>query len=556
MPQPIHAAASQDGVTVKAYRGDGAVLLAFDLDKHLTANFAGFAIKRTPPGGKGEFLPNRLSFSGKQQITSDTTPEQRIWTPSNEAPFQKFRWVDFPSDLLDGEYTFEVTAMYRQQGGGLKAGPTAAVSLGILSHDFTRFAMGFTRGYLSSQAYATRFKNADYRPKQKSITYDTKPYAKQYEWLGFHARKLVFDFLQESIDDPSIRLDLFAYDLDEPDFINGLTQLKGRLRAFLDDAALHTKPGASEIDAKQALTTSAGEQNIKTGHFGRFAHCKVMIQSKGGVPVKVLTGSANFSVRGLYVQANNVLVFNDPETARLYEEAFEQAFDNMQGFKDSAIAQKWFDIAAQGLPPFSVCFSPHTSADISLRKVADAIQGAESSVLYAIMELAGSGPVLDDVKALGGEPNIFSYGVTQSLSGMNLYKPGAMNGLAVPFSYLNKQVPPPFDKETAGGMGQVIHDKFVVVDFNDKSPVVFTGSSNLAAGGETQNGDNLLAISDQGIVTAYAVEAIRLIDHFHFRAAMQAATNVNPLQLSAGDWWQPYFDEQNIKCRERELFVR
>src|SRR5262249_32105242 len=101
-----------------------------------------------------------------------------------------------------------------------------------------------------------------------------------------------------------------------------------------------------------------------------------------------------------------------------------------------------------------------------------------------------------------------------------------------------------------------IHDKFVVVDFNDNTPVVFTGSSNLAKGGEEQNGDNLLAISDQSVVTAYAVEAIRLIDHFHFRAAMQAATDANPLTLSRDAWWQPYYDENNIKCRERSLFVR
>jgi len=43
------------------------------------------------------------------------------------------------------------------------------------------------------------------------------------------------------------------------------------------------------------------------------------------------------------------------------------------------------------------------------------------------------------------------------------------------------------------GLGQVIHDKFVVMDFNDQNPVLFTGSSNLAEGGEEQNGDYLLA---------------------------------------------------------------
>src|SRR5205823_9466335 len=120
----------------------------------------------------------------------------------NEAPFQKYRWVDFPPDVVDGEYVYEVTAMYSQQAGGLKAGPSTSVSLGIVSHAYSNFELGFTRGYMSSQAYAERFNNAAYRPKDKSITYDTAPYQKQYAWLGFHARKLVFDFLQECIKDP------------------------------------------------------------------------------------------------------------------------------------------------------------------------------------------------------------------------------------------------------------------------------------------------------------------------------------------------------------------
>ncbi len=57
-------------------------------------------------------------------------------------------------------------------------------------------------------------------------------------------------------------------------------------------------------------------------------------------------------------------------------------------------------------------------------------------------------------------------------------------------------MPPPFDAEISGGPGQVIHNKFIVVDFNTDNPSVLTGSSNLAARSEEQNGDNLLAITD------------------------------------------------------------
>ena len=70
------------------------------------------------------------------------------------------------------------------------------------------------------------------------------------------------------------------------------------------------------------LTPSTGAANIHTGHFHRFAHDKVLILKRGDTPLKVLSGSANFSVRGLYVQSNNVFVIDDQATAALYEQAF------------------------------------------------------------------------------------------------------------------------------------------------------------------------------------------------------------------------------------------
>ena len=110
----------------------------------------------------------------------------------------------------------------------------------------------------------------------------------------------------------------------------------------------------------------------------------------------------------------------------------------------------------------------------------------------------------------------------------------------------------------SGGSGQVIHHKFVVCDFNDANPVVFAGSSNLAGGGETANGDNLVAFSDREVATAYAVEAIQLIDHYRFRAAQHQATADAPLRLKTRreDWTRDYFDPASPRYRERALFVR
>jgi hypothetical protein len=551
----LHSSATKDGLTVKVYRGDGAAMLAFNVDKGKTKKLAGFAIKRTAPDGKSTYLPNRLSFA--TGVTSDSKAEEIGGHPSSEAPFQKFRWIDIPEEMHPGDFRYDVTAMYFDKGDKFMAGPTVDVSLEIEPRNIGAFEFGYTRGYLSSQAYTDLFKNKPIRPATKTLDYDTSSYSAQYKWLGAHARRMVFDFMQECLTDKSLTLDLFAYDLDEPDFVRDLQKLGIRLRAFLDNAPLHTKKGALEIETHKLLVKSAGANNVKQGHFQRFAHNKVMIQKKNGRPVKVLTGSANFSVRGLYVQANNILVFDDPATAELYEAAFEQAFTDEAKFSSSDIAKGWHDVEVNGLPKFSVCFSPHKSADVSLDKVADAIQKAKSSVVFAVMQLAGGGGVMDDLKALPGK-KIFSYGMTQTSGGIKVYKPGQSNGIIVPFSYLKGKVPPPFQDEYSGGSGIVIHDKFVVVDFNGDNPVVFTGSSNLAAGGEKQNGDNLLAIYDKEVASAYGIEAIRLVDHYHFRANLKGATSSNPLTLLGSDakvqWWQPAYDPKNIICKERVLF--
>lgn len=608
MTSEFHKSASKNGVSITAYRGDGSALLAFDIDQHLvTPLFAGFAVQAKAPDGTTEWLKNRLNF--KTGLNAESTPAQRQknWTDSNQAPFQKFRWQHFPAKPQPGTWTYTVTPMFftSAQSAKLKPGTPVSVTLDFVPSDYKSLQIGFTRSYVSSQAYTERFKNAPIRKLPKTLDFDTSKFKDQYEFLGYTARKLLFDFLAEAAK-PGVRLDVFAYDFDEPDVLKALVALGPRLRIWLDDAPLHNAP-ALEVEVFKRLAASAGENNVKRGHFSRFAHHKVMIQrdAKTGKAIKVLTGSANFSIRGFYVQANNVLVFNDPATADCFAKVFDEVWSEKKAatsateFAKCDLSKDWTPRTdREGLPPFDLCFSPHAkpkSGDLcSLKKVTDAIDGASSSVLFAVMELGGSGSVMDRLsKEQAKNPDLFWYGMTQNLAaadgkkkgdpsgdgeqttGVTLSKPDGQKML-VPFAFLKDNVPPPFDKETDGGPGQVIHNKFVVVDFNGANPAVFTGSSNLADGGEQANGDNLIGIYDRSIAVMYGVEAIRLIDHFGFRAALRnakppkagakpattkAALKSKPLQLqSPGDpgprWWEDYYEKGTAKFNERALFIK
>ncbi len=564
----LSAIATQDGLTAKVTRGDGCFLLAFDLQEGLTADLAGFAVRRKAPGKAWAQLFNRLSFS--DTFTASTTAAERRFTPTNQAPLQKFWWVDFPPDLKPGVFRYEVTVMRYLVSDGSKLSADQKVTLEIDGGPFTRgrLEMGFTRGYLSSQAYADRFKNAPIRPGgKKTLDYDTSAFADRYRWLGAHARRMIFDFLEECRKDKKATLDVFAYDFDEPDVVAAIAAMGPRVRLLLDDAALHRGADALEPVAFQRIQASAGAGNAQRGHFGRYAHDKVFVKRIGGMPKKVLTGSTNFSVTGIYVNANNVLIFDDPGVAKLYGDVFDFVFANgaaASTFAASAFAKSEKHFAAADLPSTYISFAPHKKPTSSLDRLKRELDAADSSVLFAIMGLSGSGGVLEKLRSVHNDPKIFSYGVSDAVgneakpSGVTVFKPDQKGGILVQSAALEKLVPKPFSKEISAGLAHKIHHKFVVVDFNDSDPVLFTGSSNLAEGGEEANGDNLLAIYDREVVSAYAVEAIRLVDHYAFRAAMSQATTADPLRLKKQDekWWARYYKAGSMRERERKLFVR
>ncbi len=554
---------STGDMTLVAHRGDRSVLLCMDLPLDRSERLAGFALYRKAPGAAERPLLNRLDFA--TPVTTDTTPTQRRWHPSDSAPFQKFRWVDVPPGFEAGTYRYRATARYFDGSGGLVDGPGASVELDISNQQLAPLEVGFTRGYISSQAYADEFHNAPFEPDPPTMDFDTAPYRRQYEWLGFHARELLMGFLADSLADASVTLDVFVYDLNEPDVIRSLAGFGGRLRLYLDNSATHVdhpdKPNARPAfePAAQKVIEAAGG-SVETGHFGSLAHDKVLIARHAGKAFRVLTGSANFSVRGLYVQSNNILVFDSADVAALYAQAFDQAWQAASKFRSADIARRWFPLPAGGLPAGRVAFSPHADPSLSLNPIVAALTTAKSSVLFAVMDLSGGGPVLQALRGIADRPGIFSYGITQATKDFALYKPGSRRGIRIPFSYLSAHVPAPFNKEWDGGFGQVIHHKFAVVDFNGDDPVVYTGSSNLAQGGERNNGDNLLELRGRAIASLYAVEAVKIIDHYHFRAAMKNATTDSPLVLAGPDRWQqwvsPYYDPKDLKSLDRQLFAK
>jgi hypothetical protein len=572
--------------TLKVYRGEGVALLAFDLDQSAaTPDFVGFAVRFRPPGrGDWKVLGNRLHFDYSGDRKS------RAFHPTTEAPFQKYRWNHVPREVTAGEYRYEATPMYMAADGTLRAGRKVETAISLAPQTHEGFLnVGFTRGFASSQAYAndTRFKNGRkiLPPKggggAKTLDFDMSPFEEHYDWLGFEARRLIYGLLDEVANDDDLRLDALLYEAREGEIVRRLQGLGSRVRAIIDDHGENGGKNSAETLAAKRLTASGAE--VARMHFGRQQHNKVFIVKRrvrgGWKAERVLTGSTNFSMRGLYIQANNVLVFDDDRVAGFYADVFDAYWknDGTAAFKASELAGQWHVLRDKPGSRYSFCVSPHADSALSLDPVADAIVNAKSSVLYSMVFLNQlSGPVRDGLDELA-QRSIFSYGTAQRVSGLSLEKPDGSRAV-LPFAYIASNAPEPFRTEWHGestGQSNMVHHKFVVTDFNGDEPKVFTGSSNLAAGGERTNGDNLILIEDRRVAISYAIEALRLFDHFHFRVALREGRSGGaPTRRSAGGggpdrltlqkppenprertWFAPYYIAGHVKESDRKLFA-
>jgi hypothetical protein len=623
--------ANAAGFSVKAWIGDAKTLLAFNFSNPAdAANLAGFTVRIQPHGQPPFYLTNKLVLPG------DPRHAVVAGEPANSsanAPVQKFRWLHVPGNFHQGEnpfygvYTYTATPRYFKAGVLLPMDDSKNVSVDVQVQPFAtpQVELGFTRGFTQSQAFANHFgSKALFRPSGKELLFDTNgtagqngagqsfTYAQEYQWSGFTARQKVFGILSTVLGDKTLSIDVFAYDLNEPDVCKNFLQLaaEGRMRIILDNASLHHKAGALEDAFEQQFRkVMTGNSAILRGKFGRFAHDKIIIIHKNGTPQKVLSGSTNFSISGLYVNANHVIVFDNPDVATLYARVFNEAWNDgvSEKFTQSSLAAQEWDFNQKGLPLMSITFSPHAASAATeiLNGMARRIGGTKTSVLFAVMDVeSGGGAVLAALQKIHQEQQLFSYGITDNGgTDISLYRPGVRDGILVTGKPGKVLLPPPFDQEKNIGLDHQIHHKFIVCDFNQPNAIVWCGSSNLAQGGEENNGDNLIHIKDMDIATVFAIEAISLVDHFDFRdahgsgatavskappapkgegqtAAQHAATkkpaaavagaaggdsNPNPMATSADapptlqlygndSWAQRYFDPNDLHCEDRLLF--
>jgi phosphatidylserine/phosphatidylglycerophosphate/cardiolipin synthase-like enzyme len=555
--------------TLKLHRGDGMTLVAMNWkDEEPPQDFVGFAIEYKEPDGD-EFFPlkNRLSFPGDGGEVNPNSLSTLL------SPIQKFRWVHFPRDAeLPGEFVYRVIPVFMNQDGELSYGEAQEAAIELRRETYPeKLNVTYTRGFVSSQAFVDFYESegpiSQLLPSRADdgLTYvPTHPKAEEaLKWMGFEARHAILEVLEQAIAGEEARVRVVAYDLNEPDVVSRLEQLGDRLKVIIDDAGSHGEDDSAENQAEERLVASAGRDNVKRQHMGNLQHNKTIVVDGPQVQA-VVCGSTNFSWRGFFVQSNNAVVLRGESAVKPFLAAFDDYWQNdgAAGFSETASAE-WTDLGLDGIDA-RVGFSPHAPENEQLAKIADDIgEQTTSSLFYSLAFLYQTpGPILDAIKKVTQDDGIFVYGVSdRQVGGLDLQKPDG-NVAPVNPAALADNVPEPFKSEPAGGSGNRMHHKFVVIDFDKPTARVYLGSYNFSSAADKDNGENLLLIRDRRVAVSYMVEALRIFDHYHFRVAQEEATEgakklvlaTPPRSPDEEPWWaEDYTVAQKI--RDRELFA-
>ena len=231
-----NVSAKKGSFSLTAYRGDAKTLLAFNLDKRGAKNLAGFTIRCQPKDQNPYFIQNNLRFQTPGDHAQD--PKEPANSSIN-APIHKFRWLHVPGSVHQGTKPFlghtlhgdaEILRRQRLAAASRSSAERLRDHRPLMRYEKNGVQLGFTRGFVQSQAFVRHFGlKAPIRPKGNELLFDTSQEAgvnaagerftfqDEYEWLGFTAREKIFELLNEVVGNKYLRLDVFAYDLNEPD---------------------------------------------------------------------------------------------------------------------------------------------------------------------------------------------------------------------------------------------------------------------------------------------------------------------------------------------------
>lgn len=533
---------TDDGFTVRAFAGTTGILLATDVGAARRDGLLGFAIQRKAGSGSWQWLRGKLGFEGEHVGES-------TYFPSNERPFQKFRWSDYRVEP-GRQYSYRLHPVYGAPGA-LRVEDGVTVKMRAGSLDKSGHTVLFNRAAAASQAFSLKFPDIDKQmtaARAAGEQFDLPQEAR--DWLSRGVLERIVGFIDRA--GPKLALDMAIYEYEHPDIVAAVD--RAHARGAQVRVVYHAKTGdkqTAENEHSLAALPAALKRRRLTA---KIMHDKFVVLSRvkaaGREPVAVLCGSTNFTENGVYRQANVVHVVEDQTVAARYAELFDVLFSGATPTETKA----WIDahnVVDLALPVF-VGFSPRsTRADLT--GLADRISRARRDVLFCTA--FGLDPVILD-SLLGTEgDDVIRLGVQNSASRITGYHRdrGAQFSAT---ALLDKGLEGFLKESRAKQRGNIlIHTKLVVVDFTSDAPMVFSGSHNLSGAASRFNDENYLVVNgDTDVADCYGVELMRIYDHYRFRWAVKQGSNT-PALTPDSSWTKRYFRRGSLWDRDRRYFA-
>jgi phosphatidylserine/phosphatidylglycerophosphate/cardiolipin synthase-like enzyme len=513
-------------VQLKAYCGTKMVLLAFNWeDGKNRDDFLGFAIKRKPGLYKAEesFLPNRISFNG---------PVKGKEFPSNESPIQKFMWWDnrFNYKKKDISYTYSVTPVIGDKNNiTLVNRATRSETIKLLPDIKKGIGTYFNRAIVSSQAFSKKYPNG--------LNENNKVEA--FEWLADDLNEVVPNFIKSST---SIEGAIYHLE-DKLWIIPEFESFKNSISLVIDRDSNKTKnPDKTNDYAIKTLGKRPNVQLIERTK-ASIMHNKFLVNIIGNSAKNILMGSANFTTDGLTQQANYLHTFDCPKLAELYLQRKRLLEDNPTKSELAKIAE-WSEPIEFNESQIRVYFAPENKKSrIALNPIIDSIKKAKSSVIFSLFSPTDQDlrneifKKADEGKMMFGLINKISDSKESTrkqnaadFAKVEIYHRSKNNKDVYGHGYFKKgEEPDGFWWEMPNfGKKQFpvyVHHKFILIDSETNSPILFTGSANMSNNSNYNNDENILEIkNNKDIAHIYLCEFLRLYEHYRARIKWDAFT--------------------------------
>lgn len=531
--------------TVRAYTSPTLVLLAMDwADGAEREDFLGFAILRSPgfhKGEKDEYLTNKIGFAPPGPHSQSL--------PSSVSPIQKFLWWDSSiSDSNHGNtFTYTVTPVCGTGPQDLQLVHDAASDptlVKVPDVETDKISTWFNRAVVSSQAFSQKFPDP-----QKDLD-------AVMDWLANGLEDAFTDILKGTG-----RVCGAIYHLTDEEWVMpDLTKFNGDLSLVYEDRKNDTTclPAINTLE-KAKGNKFEGEKRSKTN----IMHNKFLVDEDNG---RVLMGSANYTPEGLTSQANLLHILDSRDLADLFI-ARQKLIAEDPSVPETAKGAEWSDEIAVGKAKVRVFFSPEpTDEQVSIDTVIKSVDAAKESVIFCMFD--PTDPALLKSLLAVGDKKKFLYGMLNSITtpkkeddasdsgeaprkptpaseikvtlynrsrrdkkvlAYSYFKPGdTPAGFLPEFSAVDMSsrstLPPKKGKKKGGPPAVHIHHKFIVIDAETETPIIYTGSNNLSNNSTHRNDENLLEIKrSPELAHTYFAEFMRLYEHYRARALWNMA---------------------------------